>query len=147
MSVAASGDHISPVSPNPCSSSTAVPVPPTRTCNVVPLVAISLDWNPRGNGSTRAMAGVERMSVTKANERYPLIPIPHRATFNACTITSRSATGACRSLYGPFLLLATEVERDSQPPHEPTPVYLRFGAIRVVEHLPLHLYVRGLRNS
>ena len=49
---AATGAHMSPVSPNPCSSTTAGPWPPIRTCRVVPLVAISAVWKPSGNGVT-----------------------------------------------------------------------------------------------
>ena len=45
---------MSPVSPKPCNSSTAGPDPPTRTCNVPPVTAISRALKFAENGFTSA---------------------------------------------------------------------------------------------
>src|SRR5258705_13319937 len=51
-SLAAIGAHMSPVSPKPCSNTTAGPCPPTRTYSSVPLVLMVWVLNDAGNGST-----------------------------------------------------------------------------------------------
>ena len=45
---------MSPVSPKPCSISTAGPDPPTRTCNVPPVTAMSRALKFAENGLTSA---------------------------------------------------------------------------------------------
>src|SRR5215813_12773586 len=57
-SAAASGAHMSPVSPKPCSMTTAGPCPPTRTWMVAPSVSISRVWTLDGYGATPAMAAL-----------------------------------------------------------------------------------------
>ncbi len=68
---AASGSHMSPVSPKPCSSSTAGPWPPTRTYCVPPVTGICCMLKLAGKGLTSATAGVVPASgrISAAAER------------------------------------------------------------------------------
>src|SRR5260221_7857690 len=60
----ASGTHMSPVSPKPCSSTTAGPVPPTRTYWVPSLTGICSARNVAGQDFTSACAGVAASRLT-----------------------------------------------------------------------------------
>jgi len=53
----ASGAHMSPVSPKPCSITTAGPLPPWRTWIVAPSVWISAVRKSAGKGMRAAIAG------------------------------------------------------------------------------------------
>src|SRR3989442_454637 len=81
ISFAASGAHMSPVSPNPCSRTTAGPLPPTRTYKLVPLVVITCERKPAGNGSTRAMAGDARNCATSPIRKHRIISVPPQKRF------------------------------------------------------------------
>src|SRR5207302_992102 len=75
---AASGAHMSPVSPNPWSSTTAGPCPPTRTKIRVPFVAMVWVLKPAGNGWTWAGEGVginTALSATRASSRISKLPL------------------------------------------------------------------------
>ncbi len=67
--VTASGCHMSPVSPKPCSSSTAGPWPPKRTWIVAPSVLISRTWKLAGNGATAAATGAAMAMAAQAPTR------------------------------------------------------------------------------
>src|SRR5882724_1611836 len=70
MRISARGCHISPVSPKPCNSSTAGPDPPTRTCNVPPVTAMSraLKFAEDGLTSASALAGTPPASATAKSD-------------------------------------------------------------------------------
>src|SRR4029077_9719302 len=65
-SAAANGAHMSPVSPKPCSITTAGPFPPTRTWIVAPSVLMPSVWKPGGNGRTSAEAESTKASAAIA---------------------------------------------------------------------------------
>src|SRR5262249_22796031 len=67
---------MSPVSPKPCKRRTAGPLPPTRTCSVVPLVAISRVANEEGNAWILAAAGEASRVRTSARENRRVMQPP-----------------------------------------------------------------------
>src|ERR1700761_7773524 len=68
-SLAAIGAHISPVSPKPCSSTTAGPRPPVRTYSSVPLVLIVWVLKLVGKGSIAQPGAATSNAANKAAEK------------------------------------------------------------------------------
>src|SRR5262245_44912945 len=60
---------MSPVSPKPCSMTTAGPAPPIRTCRLVPLVSTIWVRKPDGKGWTSAEAGEAIANKPRPNTR------------------------------------------------------------------------------
>ena len=84
---------MSPVSPKPCNSSTAGPDPPTRTCNVPPVTAISRALKFAENGLTSA----NRPSGDASNERRGEEPREHKCG----RLAMRSVICASHALFAP----------------------------------------------
>src|SRR5262245_46589840 len=61
---------MSPVSPKPCNSSTAGPAPPTRTCNVPPVTAMSRALKLAEKGFTSATAQVATVPTSAAAQKH-----------------------------------------------------------------------------
>src|SRR5215467_13895593 len=68
---------MSPVSPKPCSITTAGPVPPTRTKYFVPLVSIIWVRKPAGNGWTAAEAGATKRTAEANINSRSILELPH----------------------------------------------------------------------
>ena len=64
---------MSPVSPKPCSITTAGPWPPTRTCSVASPDAISISRSSGGNGTTAAPASSETNTIDITINKRPSI--------------------------------------------------------------------------
>src|SRR5277367_1552693 len=106
--IPASGAHISPVSANPCSNTTAGPWPATRTYSSVPLVDTIWVRNVGGNGLMPATTGVAITTVIAAVIRYLNIAPPRG---DKCTLVRSLPAAAAHVAQLPAIVLPPQ-EKD-----------------------------------